>query len=422
MVDVLITNGPWLIAIAAAFGFLMAWGIGANDVANAMGTSVGSNAITIKQAIIIAMIFEFAGAYLAGGEVTSTIRKGIIDSAYFVDSPELLVYGMISALLAAGIWLVVASALGWPVSTTHSIVGAIVGFAAVGVSADSVAWSKVLGIVGSWIITPAISGFIAFTIFQSVQKLIFNTDNPLENAKRYVPFYMALAGFVMSLVTIKKGLKHVGLHFTNVEAYSLAVVIAILVGIGGMIAIKRLKMSQSADRQTQFGNVEKVFAILMVVTACCMAFAHGSNDVANAIGPLAAVVSVVNSGGEIASKAELVWWILPLGAFGIVMGLAIFGKRVMQTIGKNITHLTPSRGFAAELAAASTVVIASGTGLPISTTQTLVGAVLGVGMARGIAAINIGVVRNIVVSWVVTLPAGAGLSIIFFFMIKGIFS
>ena len=422
MVDVLITNGPWLIAIAAAFGFLMAWGIGANDVANAMGTSVGSNAITIKQAIIIAMIFEFAGAYLAGGEVTSTIRKGIIDSAYFVDSPELLVYGMISALLAAGIWLVVASALGWPVSTTHSIVGAIVGFAAVGVSADSVAWSKVLGIVGSWIITPAISGFIAFTIFQSVQKLIFNTDNPLENAKRYVPFYMALAGFVMSLVTIKKGLKHVGLHFSNVEAYSLAIVIAILVGIGGMIAIKRLKMSQSADRQTQFGNVEKVFAILMVVTACCMAFAHGSNDVANAIGPLAAVVSVVNSGGEIASKAELVWWILPLGAFGIVMGLAIFGKRVMQTIGKNITHLTPSRGFAAELAAASTVVIASGTGLPISTTQTLVGAVLGVGMARGIAAINIGVVRNIVVSWVVTLPAGAGLSIIFFFMIKGIFS
>ncbi|TVP15556.1 inorganic phosphate transporter [Shewanella sp. KCT] len=422
MVDVLITNGPWLIAIAAAFGFLMAWGIGANDVANAMGTSVGSNAITIKQAIIIAMIFEFAGAYLAGGEVTSTIRKGIIDSAYFVDSPELLVYGMISALLAAGIWLVVASALGWPVSTTHSIVGAIVGFAAVGVSADSVAWSKVLGIVGSWIITPAISGFIAFTIFQSVQKLIFNTDNPLENAKRYVPFYMALAGFVMSLVTIKKGLKHVGLHFTNVEAYSLAVFIAILVGIGGMIAIRRLKMSQSADRQTQFGNVEKVFAILMIVTACCMAFAHGSNDVANAIGPLAAVVSVVNSGGEIASKAELVWWILPLGAFGIVMGLAIFGKRVMQTIGKNITHLTPSRGFAAELAAASTVVIASGTGLPISTTQTLVGAVLGVGMARGIAAINIGVVRNIVVSWVVTLPAGAGLSIIFFFMIKGIFS
>ena len=421
MVDVLVTNGPWLIAIAAAFGFLMAWGIGANDVANAMGTSVGSNAITIKQAIIIAMIFEFAGAYLAGGEVTSKIRKGIIDPAYFVDVPELLVYGMIASLLAAGIWLVVASALGWPVSTTHSIIGAIVGFAAVGVSADAVEWGKVGGIVGSWIVTPAISGFIAFTIFQSVRKLIFDTEDPLQNAKKYVPFYMALAGFVMSLVTIKKGLKHIGLHFDNVEAYTLAVVVAILIGFAGKIAISRLKLDPSADRETHFGNVEKVFAILMVVTACCMAFAHGSNDVANAIGPLAAVVSVVQSGGEIAKKAELVWWILPLGGFGIVLGLAIFGKRVMQTIGKNITHLTPSRGFAAELAAATTVVIASGTGLPISTTQTLVGAVLGVGMARGIAAINIGVVRNIVISWVVTLPAGAALSIMFFFMIKGIF-
>ncbi|MDO6619716.1 MULTISPECIES: inorganic phosphate transporter [unclassified Shewanella] len=422
MVDVLVTNGPMLIGIAAVFGFLMAWGIGANDVANAMGTSVGSNAITIKQAIIIAMIFEFAGAYLAGGEVTSTIRKGIIDASYFVDSPELLVYGMIGSLLAAGIWLILASALGWPVSTTHSIIGAIVGFAAVGVSVDSVEWGKVVGIVGSWVVTPAISGFIAFMIFQSVQKLIFNTDDPLANAKRYVPFYMAFAGFVMSLVTITKGLKHVGLHFSTAEAYGLAAIVAVVIGIFGKIMIGRLNMSTDVNRQTEYANVEKVFAILMVVTACCMAFAHGSNDVANAIGPLAAVVSVVNSGGEIGSKAALAWWILPLGAVGIVMGLAIFGKRVMQTIGKNITHLTPSRGFAAELAAASTVVIASGTGLPISTTQTLVGAVLGVGMARGIAAINIGVVRNIVVSWVVTLPAGAALSILFFFTIKGIFS
>ena len=422
MVDVLVTNGPILIAIAAAFGFLMAWGIGANDVANAMGTSVGSNAITIKQAIIIAMIFEFAGAYLAGGEVTSTIRKGIIDTAYFANSPELLVYGMISALLAAGIWLILASALGWPVSTTHSIIGAIVGFAAVGVGTEAVEWGKVAGIVGSWVVTPAISGFIAFMIFQSVQKLIFDTEHPLKNAKRYVPFYMGLAGFVMSLVTIKKGLKHIGLNFSDGQAYILAIAIAILIGIVGMIAIKRLKMSQNIDRQSQFANVEKVFAILMVLTACCMAFAHGSNDVANAIGPLAAVVAVVNSGGVIETKAALVWWILPLGALGIVMGLAIFGNRVMQTIGKNITHLTPSRGFAAELAAASTVVIASGTGLPISTTQTLVGAVLGVGMARGIAAINMSVVRNIVVSWVITLPAGAGLAIIFFFIIKGIFS
>ncbi|WP_351123096.1 inorganic phosphate transporter [Shewanella sp. T24-MNA-CIBAN-0130] len=422
MVDVLVTNGPMLIMIAAAFGFLMAWGIGANDVANAMGTSVGSNAITIKQAIIIAMIFEFTGAFLAGGEVTSTIRKGIIDASYFTDVPELLVYGMIASLLAAGIWLVVASALGWPVSTTHSIIGAIVGFAAVGVNADAVEWGKVGGIIGSWVVTPAISGFIAYIIFQSVQKLIFDTDDPLGNAKRYVPFYMALAGFVMSLVTITKGLKHVGINFSTIEAYLLAAAVAAVVGLLGKVAISRLKMSDKADRQTQYGNVEKVFAILMVVTACCMAFAHGSNDVANAIGPLAAVVSVVENGGVIGAEAVLAWWILPLGAVGIVLGLAIFGQRVMKTIGKNITHLTPSRGFAAELAAASTVVIASGTGLPISTTQTLVGAVLGVGMARGIAAINIGVVRNIVVSWVITLPAGAALSIVFFFIIKSIFS
>ncbi|GAB3028045.1 inorganic phosphate transporter [Bowmanella dokdonensis] len=420
--DILTTYGFMLIATAAIVGFLMAWGIGANDVANAMGTSVGSKALTIKQAIIIAMIFEFAGAYLAGGEVTSTIRKGIIDSTYFVDTPELLVYGMIASLLAAGIWLVIASYLGWPVSTTHSIIGAIVGFAAVGVSAEAVEWGKVIGVVGSWIVTPAISGFLAYLIFMSAQRLIFDTENPFANAKRYVPFYMALAAFIMSLVTLTKGLKHVGLKIDTLDSYLIALVLAALVGIGGKVFINRIRLDREANRRMQFASVEKVFAMLMVVTACCMAFAHGSNDVANAIGPLAAVVSVVQSGGEIASKAKLAWWILPLGAVGIVMGLAIFGHRVIQTIGKGITHLTPSRGFAAELAAASTVVIASGTGLPISTTQTLVGAVLGVGMARGIAALNLGVIRNIVVSWVVTLPVGAGLSIMFFFMLKGIFA
>ena len=420
--DIINTYGFVLIVVAAAVGFLMAWGIGANDVANAMGTSVGSKALTIKQAIFIAMIFEFAGAYLAGGEVTSTIRKGIIDAAFFIDTPELLVFGMISSLFAAGVWLAFASYLGWPVSTTHSIIGAIVGFAAVGVSADAVEWGKVGGIVGSWIITPAISGFIAYLIFQSAQKLIFDTDNPFENAKRYVPFYMGLAGFVMALVTIKKGLKHVGLDIPADQGYFIAIAIAVLVGIGGRLYVRRIKIDPTAKKEAQFANVEKVFAVLMIVTACCMAFAHGSNDVANAIGPLAAVVSIVESGGEIGAKSSLAWWILPLGGIGIVAGLALFGHRVIKTIGNGITHLTPSRGFAAELAAATTVVIASGSGLPISTTQTLVGAVLGVGMARGIAAINLGVVRNIVVSWVITLPAGAGLSIVFFFMIKGIFA
>ncbi|MCG7561950.1 MULTISPECIES: inorganic phosphate transporter [Pseudoalteromonas] len=419
--DIIASYGTLLIIIAAAVGFFMAYGIGANDVANAMGTSVGSKALTIKQAIIIAMIFEFAGAYLAGGEVTSTIRKGIIDSTPFMDVPELMVLGMISALFAAGTWLLLASMLGWPVSTTHSIIGAIIGFALVAVGSEAIQWGKVAGIVGSWIVTPAISGFIAYLIFMSAQKLIFDTDKPLENAKRFVPVYMGLAGFVMSLVTIKKGLKHIGVDLGAVEGYALAIGIAVIVGLIGKMAINRLKIDPNADKQMHFNNVEKVFAILMVLTACCMAFAHGSNDVANAIGPLAAVVNIVEHNGEIAKKAALAWWILPLGGLGIVVGLAVLGKKVIKTIGEGITHLTPSRGFAAELAAASTVVIASGTGLPISTTQTLVGAVLGVGMARGIAALNMGVIRNIVVSWVITLPVGAALAIVIFYILRSAF-
>ncbi|MGX5914990.1 inorganic phosphate transporter [Aliidiomarina sp. Khilg15.8] len=419
--DIITSYGVVLIALAAVFGFFMAWGIGANDVANAMGTSVGSKALTIKQAILVAMVFEFAGAYLAGGEVTSTIRSGIIDQAYVIDQPDLLVFGMISALLAAGVWLLIASYLGWPVSTTHSIIGAIVGFAAVGISMDAVYWDKVGSIVLSWIVTPAIAGFIAYLIFMSAQKLIFNKEDPLGAARTWVPVYMALGGFVMTLMTTTKGLKHVGLDLSLFEAYMWAAGIAVGLGVLGKIVISRLKFDPSADREMHFTNVERVFAVLMVVTACSMAFAHGSNDVANAIGPVAAVVSVVTSGGEVSSEARLAWWILPLGAVGIVAGLALFGHRVIATIGKGITHLTPSRGFAAELAAAATVVLASASGLPVSTTQTLVGAVLGVGLARGIAALNLNVVRNIVVSWVVTLPAGAGMSIVFFFALKAAF-
>ena len=415
----LITNhGFLLVVMAAVVGFVMAWGIGANDVANAMGTSVGSKAITLKQAILIAMVFEFAGAYLAGGEVTSTIRKGIIDVAYFTNIPEYLVLGMIGSLLAAGIWLAVASYFGWPVSTTHSIIGAIVGFTAVGVSPEAVAWAKVGGIVGSWVVTPAISAIVAIMIFVSAKKLILDRATPLIYAVKYVPIYMGLAGFIMSLVTIKKGLKHVGLGLPTDQGYMLAVAIGVLVGIIGMILIRRLKIDTTTSDKEQSKSVEKIFAILMVLTACCMAFAHGSNDVANAIGPLAAVVSVVGNEGVILSKADLAWWILPLGGLGIVAGLALFGHRVMKTIGQGITHLTPSKGFAAELAAATTVLIASGTGLPISTTQTLVGAVLGVGIVQGVAALNAKVIRTIVVSWVVTLPAGATLSILFFFILK----
>ncbi|WCE29300.1 inorganic phosphate transporter [Vibrio sp. SCSIO 43137] len=418
--DILANYGTVLILIAALFGFLMAIGIGANDVANAMGTSVGSKAITVKQAIIIAMIFEFAGAYLAGGEVTDTIRKGVIETSLFADKPDVLVIGMMSALLAAGTWLLLASFMGWPVSTTHSIIGAIIGFALVSVGSEAIDWGSVQGIVGSWIVTPLISGIIAYYIFISAQRLIFNTESPLQNAKRFVPVYMFITTMVIALVTIKKGLKHVGLHLTGFEAWGWAIVVSALVMVGGYIYIGK-KFSQRAEDHS-FAGVEKIFSTLMVITACAMAFAHGSNDVANAIGPLSAIVSTVEHMGEIATKSTIAWWILPLGGFGIVVGLATMGHKVMATVGTGITELTPSRGFAAQLATASTVVIASGTGLPISTTQTLVGAVLGVGFARGIAALNLGVVRNIVVSWVVTLPAGAILAVIFYYVIKAAFS
>jgi inorganic phosphate transporter, PiT family len=414
--------GTLFIVLACVFGFFMAWGVGANDVANAMATSVGSRAITIKQAVIIAAIFEFAGSYLAGGEVTATIRKGMMDSSMLVDSPELLVYGMLASLLAAGIWLLLATRAGWPVSTTHSIVGAIIGFAAVGIGVDAVKWGKVVTIAMSWIVSPLLAGTIAFMLFKSVQSLIFNSPNPLRSAKKYVPLYIFLVGFIISLVTMFKGLSHVGLHLAPLQSYVIALVLGLLVMIGGIFMIRRLKLDPSADRHFHFANVEKVFGILMIVTACAMAFAHGSNDVANAVGPLAAVVSIVNSGGMVTQKSALAPWILILGGIGIVIGLIMYGHKVIATVGTNITELTPSRGFAATLAASATVVIASSTGLPISTTHTLVGAVLGVGIARGIAALNMHVVRTIFMSWIVTLPAGAILAIFFFYIFVGLFS
>ena len=424
MSDVISQYGFLLLIMACFFGFFMAWGVGANDVANAMGTSVGARAITIKQAIIIAMVFEFTGAWLAGGEVTSTIRSSIIDieSAGFDDRPELLIFGMLSSLLAAGIWLVVASKYGWPVSTTHSIIGAIIGFAVVGISADSVMWGQVLEIVASWIVSPVFSGTIAFILFLSVEKLVLSREDPLKYAKKFVPYYMFLVGFVIAMVTLVKGLSHVGLEVTFSQSAFLALAFALLTAIIGIFLLRRLRLPDSDQPTAQMQSVERVFGVLMIFTACSMAFAHGSNDVANAIGPLAAINSVIANNGAFEAESALPVWILLLGGFGIVTGLAMWGHRVIRTIGKNITELTPSRGFAAEIAAATTVVIASGTGIPVSTTHTLVGAVLGVGLARGMSALNFGVVGRIFLSWIVTLPAGAILSIVFFFIFKGIFS
>ena len=410
-----------LLVLALVFGFYMAWNIGANDVANAMGTSVGSGALTFKRAVILAAILEFAGAFFVGSSVSETVRKGIVDPVLFEGDPQAFVLGMLSALLAAGVWLQIASYFGWPVSTTHSIVGAIVGFGAVGVGVDAVAWSKVFNIVISWIASPIFAGVISFILFRSLQNLIIDTKHPFDNAKKYVPYYMFLVGFIVSLVTIFKGLKHVGVSFDTFTSYSLSIGVGLLVAIIGTFLIRNIHLDPDENKDFYYASMERVFGVLMIITAAAMAFAHGSNDVANAIGPLAAIYSVVDSGGLIGAESALPIWVLLVGGTGIVIGLITYGHKVIATIGTGITQLTPSRGFAATLAAAATVVIASGTGLPVSTTQVLVGAVLGVGLARGMAALDTRVINKIFLSWIVTLPAGALMSILFFFALKGVF-
>jgi len=407
--------------LAVIFGLYMTWGIGANDVANAMGTSVGSGAITVKQAILIAAVFEFAGAFIAGGNVTSTIRKGIVDPSGIADQPEILVFGMLAALLAAAIWLMIASWRGWPVSTTHSIVGALVGFAIAGIGTDAVHWGKIGVIVASWVISPALGGLIAYMLMMSIRKFILNTENPFDSARKWGPAYVFLLGFVISLVTLFKGLKHLKLELSVPMSFLAATVFGLIVAFIGWRLMRKIKLDPEADRDYHFASVEKLFAPMMIFSACSMAFAHGSNDVANGIGPLAAVASVIGSGGEIAQKSELPMWILILGGGGIVIGLATLGYRVMATIGTKITELTPTRGFSAELAAAATVVLASRTGLPVSTTHILVGAVIGVGLARGMGAIDLRMIGKIVISWIVTLPAGGILAALIFFTLKGMF-
>ena len=420
--DIIAAHGTSFIAIAVIFGLFMTWGIGANDVANALGTSVGSGAITVRTAIVIAAIFEFLGAALAGGHVTKTIRKDIIDPTPIVDQPEVLVFGMLAALLATAIWLMVASFKGWPVSTTHSIVGALVGFGIVGIGIEAINWAKIGQIAASWVISPLVGGVLAFVLVISIQRLILRADKPLESAIRWVPAYAFLVGFVMALVTLFKGLKHLDLDLSIPTSFLLAAVAGLILALVGRYAVSRIEIDPSADRSFQFTNVERIFTPLMIFTACAMAFAHGSNDVANGIGPLAAVLALVDSGGDVAQTSALPLWVLVLGGGGIVLGLATYGYRVMQTIGRKITELTPSSGFCATMAAAATVVLASRTGMPVSTTHIAVGAVMGVGLARGFAALDLRVIGSIFVSWVVTLPVGGILAAFLFFTLKGMFT
>lgn len=414
--DVLFISPLAILIIASVIGFFMAYGIGANDVANAMGTSVGSKAITLKQAIIIAAIFEFLGAYLAGGEVTSTIRKGIVDPQIYSDNVNIFIIGMLSSLLAAGTWLYLASINGWPVSTTHSIVGAIVGFVLISKGTSYVSWNTVIEIASSWVTSPLISGVFAFLLYLSAKKLILERSNPVQASISIIPIYSFFVAVVISLVTARKGLKHVGVNWTDAEIYIFTFVFSLIISIVTAVFLKR------NSSKIQENGVESAFAILMIVTACAMAFAHGSNDVANAIGPLAAIVSVVSSDGIIQTSSALNSWVLLLGAIGIVTGLAILGKNVIKTVGEKITKLTPSLGFSANMATATTVVAATYLGFPISTTHTLVGGVIGVGLANGVGALDVSSIKKIFLSWIVTIPAGAIFTALYFAVITFIFS
>ena len=407
---------PLPLWIAALLAFYMAWAIGANDVANAMGTSVGSGALTVGGAIIVAAIFEFAGAFLAGGHVTDTVRKGMLDMSLI--GREQLIYGMMASLASAGTLLIGATRFGLPISTTHSIVGAIVGFGAVAIGIDAVNWPKVLQISLSWITSPLLAGVIAFAIFHLIRSTILNKSNPVHQIRKYGPAFFFFVFFIIGLVTLFKGLKHINLDLDLMEALAGSVALG-LIGSGiGAFFIRRVQIGE-ADPDHRFDQVERIFVVLQILTACAIAFAHGSNDVANAIGPLAAIVNAVEN-VDLTAKAPVAPWMLAIGGLGIVIGLATWGYRVMETVGKKITELTPSRGFAAQLAAASTIVLASRLGIPISTTHTLVGAVLGVGLARGITALDLRVVGNILASWIATLPIAAALSVFFYYFFKGL--
>ncbi len=402
--------------IAGFLALYMAWAIGANDVANAMGTSVGSGALTVWGAILVAGIFEFCGAFFAGGHVTDTVRKGMLDLS-MIDRDQ-LIYGMLASLAAAGTLLVGATRFGLPVSTTHSIVGAIVGFGAVAIGPDAVKWDKIIHIVLSWLTSPLLSGVIAFFIFQITRSRVLDRPDPVAQIRKLGPVFFFFVFFIIGLVTLFKGLKPLNLDLNLGEALIGSTVLG-FIGMGlGIFFIRRVNLGPE-DPKNRFSRVERIFVVLQILTACAIAFAHGSNDVANSIGPLAAVAHAVQ-GMDLGSKAPVEPWMLAIGGVGIIVGLGTWGYRVMETVGKRITELTPSRGFAAQLSAATTIVLASRMGIPISTTHTLVGAVLGVGLARGIGALDLRVVGKIIASWVATLPIAAALSIFFFYFFKGL--
>lgn len=458
-------------------GCYMAWNIGANDVANAMGTSVGSKALTMRQAVYIAAFLEFGGAFFFGSQVSETVQNGIVDVSLFSQQPILLVYGMLASLIAAGLWLQIASYYGWPVSTTHTIVGSIVGFGLVFGGVEAVHWDNVSFIVSSWIISPLCGAAIAFMIFTLLRRVIFHSSQPLQVTKKIAPLLLFAVFTVFTLVLLLSGLHNMQLSLTFWPALAISSLVGIISAMIGSFFVRNIDVGhtqtelqhvdtaalpeiekarehlihayegtsgemehqmaviledmdsfkriihkkQATDHiAAEYNAVERIFGYLQITSACLMAFSHGANDVANAIGPLSAALMVLKT-GQISDHATISLWTLALGGVGIVVGLASWGWRVIETIGKKITELTPTRGFAAEFGAALTILVASRLGMPISTTHTLVGAVLGVGLARGIDALNLSMTRDIFISWVVTVPSGAAITVLFFYFFQFIF-
>ncbi len=416
-----------VIGIASLLGLYMAWNIGANDVANSMADAVGSRALTIGQAVVLAGICEFAGAVLVGAPVTDTVRKGIVDPDSFLalsgvsheQAAALFIIGMTSALMSAAMWLHISSFLGMPVSTTHSIVGAVAGFGVIAAGWSSVQWHKMAMIVASWFVSPIAGGFMAYVLFKFINRAILGRRRPTRAAIIYAPYIVSAVTATVVLATIYKGLRNV-IHninwLTPGVSVLITIVVSILAGITSRMLLRRwLKGKDKLPVGRQLELVEEVFVPIVIITSCSVAFAHGANDVANAIGPLAAIVRVVQT-GTVLQKVGVPFWVLVLGGTGIVIGLATFGYRVMRTVGTEITEITPSRGVAADLAATATVLICTRLKLPISTTHTLVGAILGIGLARGLGGINRSVTNKIFGAWFVTVPAAAVLCILLFLM------
>ena len=405
--------------IALILCFFMTFGVGANDLANVMSTSMGSKAITVKQALIIACIFELAGALLGGSEVTETIRDGIIQNTYLQTHPMIMIEGMLSVLLACTIWMNLASYLGVPVSITNALVGSTVGFAAVVLGLHAVQWKQVTTIAIGWVTSPCIAGLTAYFLFMSMQQAIFVNADPVNRAKWYLPIYFFLVGIVLSFITVFKGISHFHIALNLKQHFAITLGTSLAITMLGMFIMHHMPEPHQLRRKDKFMQVERYFAIVMAFTTCAMVFAHGSNDVSLAIGPLSVVYNLVYMNAL--PENTYPTWIVLFGYIGVLSGFLVYGKKVIETVGSSITALTPSRAFAATFAASVTVVVANHLGIPVSATQTLVGAVLGVGLARGIGALNLIIIRNIFMSWVVTLPIASALSIMAYLGLHAIF-